>query len=100
MINNVVWLLNKVREDILDAFIIPDLNISYWDFCILLLIVGLVATVLVNSAKGISGRAASSEKIRSSRSKKNKGSKNSNGSNYGGLTASEYDELVKINRGY
>ena len=73
MINNIVWILKNVRENILEQFIIPDLNISYWDFCIYLLIVGLVATVLVNSVRGISGRAASSEKQRAF--KKNRSNK-------------------------
>ena len=51
MIENILFILNNVRENVLESFIIPGLNISYWDFCISLLIVGLLITVLVNGVK-------------------------------------------------
>lgn len=59
MIKNIVWILKTVRTELLEKFIIPDLNISYWDFCIYLLIVGVVATVLINSVSVAGGKAAS-----------------------------------------
>ncbi len=43
--------MNLVRTKILEGFILPELDISYWDFCIILAVVGIVATVLVNSVK-------------------------------------------------
>lgn len=56
MLDNIFWLLELVRTKILEAFIIPDLNISYWDFCIYSAIVGVVVTVLINGVK-VSGSA-------------------------------------------
>lgn len=50
MLENFLSILTSVRENILEAFIIPGLNISYWDFCLSLLIIGLIIKVLVNGA--------------------------------------------------
>lgn len=51
MISNFFWLMNFVRQNILEEFILPELDISYWDFCIILAVVGIVATVLLNSVR-------------------------------------------------
>ena len=57
MITNFLWLMNYVRENILEKFILPELEISYWEFLIYLAIVGVVATVLINSVQ-ISGNSS------------------------------------------
>lgn len=54
MISNFIWLMKLVRTKILEGLILPELDISYWDFCIILAVVGIVATVLINAVK-ISG---------------------------------------------
>lgn len=56
MLDNIFWLLELVRTRILEAFILPDLNISYWEFLIYSAIVGVVVTVLINGVK-VSGSA-------------------------------------------
>lgn len=56
MLDNIFWLLELVRTKILEAFIIPDLEISYWEFLIYSAIVGVVVTVLINGVK-VSGSA-------------------------------------------
>lgn len=58
MLDNIFWLLELVRTRILEAFILPDLNISYWEFLIYSAIVGVVVTVLINGVK-VSGSANS-----------------------------------------
>lgn len=45
------WLLKYVRENILEKFILPELNLSYWEFCIYLAIAGVVIVVLVNAVQ-------------------------------------------------
>lgn len=57
MITDFLWLMELVRTKILEGLILPELNISYWDFCILLAAVGIVAVVLVNSVR-VGGSAA------------------------------------------
>ena len=57
MISNLFWILNEVREKILEAFVLPELGISYWKFLIILAVVGVVITVLINSVQ-VSGSAA------------------------------------------
>lgn len=57
MISYILWLLEYVREEILEKFILPELNISYWDFCVYLAIIGVVIVVLINSVK-VSGTQA------------------------------------------
>ncbi len=59
MISNFIWLMKLVRTKILEGLILPELDISYWDFCIILAVVGIVAVVLLNSVR-ISGGSASS----------------------------------------
>ena len=56
MISYLIWLMNLVRTEILEGLNLPELDISYWDFCIILAVVGIVATVLLNCVK-ISGSA-------------------------------------------
>lgn len=51
MISNFFWLMKLVRTEILEGLILPELDISYWDFCIILAVVGIVATVLINSVR-------------------------------------------------
>ena len=56
MLDSLFWMLEQVRTKILEGFIIPDLDISYWEFCIYSAIVGVVVTVLINGVK-VSGSA-------------------------------------------
>lgn len=49
MIDNLFWLLNYIRTNLLESFIIPQLGISYWDFCIYLAVAAIVITVLINA---------------------------------------------------
>ena len=62
MLSNIFWLLNYVRENILEAFILPDLGISYWDFLIYLAIAGVVIVVLINTVQVTGGRSISASK--------------------------------------
>lgn len=55
MIEYFIWLMSHIREQIFERFIIPGLNVSYWDFCIALLVIGLLITVLVNGVKARNG---------------------------------------------
>jgi len=64
MISNFIWLMNLVRTEILEGLILPELNISYWEFCIYLAVVGVVATVLINSVRVGGGAVASSARKR------------------------------------
>lgn len=57
MISSFIWLMKLVRTEILEGLILPELDISYWDFCIILCVVGIVATVLINGVR-IGGSAA------------------------------------------
>lgn len=57
MITDFIWLMELVRTKILEGLILPQLRISYWDFCISLAAIGLVAVVLVNSVR-VGGSAA------------------------------------------
>ena len=63
--------MNFVRENILEEFVLPELNISYWEFLIYLALVGVVATVLVNGVRVGGGAAASSARKREADSYKN-----------------------------
>ena len=63
MLQNIYWLLNYVRENILEKFMLPELNISYWDFCIYLAIAGVVIVVLINAVR-VSGSSAISNSER------------------------------------
>lgn len=67
MISNFLWMLNYIREHLLEAFILPELNISYWDFCIYLAIIGVVIVVLVNAVKVSGGQTQFSSKENSYR---------------------------------
>lgn len=65
MISYFLWLMNLVRTKILEGLNLPELDISYWDFCIILAVVGVVATVLINSVHiGGSAAVSSGEKRR------------------------------------
>ena len=61
MISNLLWILKYIREELLEKFMIPELNISYWDFCIYLAMAAVVIAVLVNSVK-VSGTVSSNAK--------------------------------------
>lgn len=74
MLSNLVWIMNIVREKLFEGFIIPDLNISYWDFCISLLVIGLVVKVLVNGVPN-------SHRSKNAKKQKDKGEQNSNDNN-------------------
>lgn len=50
MLDNLFWILNEIRTKLL-SFEIPQLGISYWDFCIYLAVAGIAITVLVNAVK-------------------------------------------------
>ena len=76
MISYFFWLMNYIRENVFEAFIIPELNISYWDLCIAFLIIGLLITVLVNGVK--SSVRSSSNSVKKAR--KDKSNSNSSGS--------------------
>lgn len=72
-------IMQTIRTEILEKFTIPGLGISYWKFCIYLLIIGVVVTVLVNGVR-VSGGALSAdnrikdrEEQRIARSKSRKG---------------------------
>ena len=67
MISNILWLLRLVREEVLEKFILPELEISYWDFCIYLAIIGVVIVVLVNAVKVSGGQTQFSSKEESYR---------------------------------
>ena len=51
MLQNFWWLMNTIREEILEKFIIPGIGISYWKFLIYLAVAGVVITVLINSVR-------------------------------------------------
>lgn len=57
MITNLFWILNYIREELLEKFILPELDISYWKFLIILAMVSVVVAVLINSVR-VSGSAA------------------------------------------
>lgn len=61
MISNLFWMLNYIRENLLEKFILPELGISYWEFCIYLAMAAVVITVLINSVK-VSGTVSSNAK--------------------------------------
>ena len=64
MLENLFYILNTVREKILEGFIIPGLNMSYWEFLCMLAIVGIVITVLINSVQVGAGHGARLENIK------------------------------------
>lgn len=70
MISYMLQVMNTVRVNLLEGFILPELNISYWDFIIALLIIGLLIKVLVNSVKKEQAKA------QKQKSGKNKGNSN------------------------
>ena len=51
MLENFWYLMNTVRTEILEKFIIPGIGISYWKFLIYLAVAGVVITVLVNAVR-------------------------------------------------
>lgn len=61
MISDLIWILKTIREELLEKFMLPELNISYWDFCIYLAMAAIVITVLINSVK-VSGSGLSNVK--------------------------------------
>lgn len=70
MLDNIFWLLELVRTRILEAFIIPELNISYWEFCIYGAIVLVVVTVLINAVQVSSGSAVREGRQRKERAQR------------------------------
>ncbi len=50
-------LMDTIRTQILEQLEIPGLGISWWKFCIYLLIISVVVTVLINAVK-VSGSSA------------------------------------------
>lgn len=54
--SNLFEIMTMIREQILETFSIPGLGISYWKFCIYLLIIGVVVTVLINGVRVSAGR--------------------------------------------
>lgn len=56
MISDILWLLTLIREKILEVFILPELEISYWDFIIYMALAAVVITVLINGVR-VSGSA-------------------------------------------
>jgi len=65
MLENFWYLMNTVRTEILEKFIIPGIGISYWKFLIYLAVAGVVITVLVNGVKVSSGNAAKASRDKS-----------------------------------
>lgn len=57
-------IMQTIRTEILETFTIPGLGISYWKFCIYLLIIGVVVTVLVNGVRVSGGELATSNRIK------------------------------------
>lgn len=51
-------MLNVIRERILEALVIPGLGISWWHFCIIILVLGIVITALINAVRVSSGSLA------------------------------------------
>ena len=67
--NALDWFLNvlvTVRTEILQRFMIPGLNMSWWSFAVILLVVGILISVLINAVRASS---YSSVEMSSSRSK-------------------------------
>lgn len=63
MITTFLWIMKYVREEILEKFILPELGISYWDFCLYLAIAAIVITLLVNSIR-VSGNASFASSVK------------------------------------
>lgn len=59
MLENFWYLMNTVRTEILEKFIIPGIGISYWKFLIYLAVAGVVITVLVNAVRYTSSESVS-----------------------------------------
>lgn len=59
MFENFWWLMNTVRTEILEKFIIPGIGISYWKFLIYLAVAGVVITVLINAVRYSSAESVS-----------------------------------------
>ena len=52
--NALDWFLNvlvTVRTEILQRFMIPGLNMSWWSFAVILLVVGVLISVLINAVR-------------------------------------------------
>ena len=52
--NALDWFLNvlvTVRTEILQRFMIPGLNMSWWSFAVILLVVGILISVLINAVR-------------------------------------------------
>lgn len=73
MISSFLWIMNYVREEILEKFILPEIGISYWEFCIYLAIAAIVITLLINSIKVSSQKGQSAGKSNKNSSSKAKG---------------------------
>jgi len=65
MIDNLLYILKYIRENLLEKFNIPGLEMSYWEFLIMLAIVGIVITVLINAVQVSGSSAVKQSKINS-----------------------------------
>lgn len=60
--NVMEWFLNMlhvIREQILEGLVIPGLGISWWHFCIIILVLGIVITALINAVRVSSSASVS-----------------------------------------
>lgn len=58
-------MLNTIRTQILEYLTIPGLGISWWQFCLILLTMGIIIKVLVNVVRVSGSGAAHSGRYRS-----------------------------------
>ena len=101
MINDLFWILNYIRTELLEKFELPELGISYWEFLCLLAIVGMVITVLVNSVQVSAGHSArmknvaDREKVRlQTRDNYNSSRSKAETSGFGGPDLDSYEKLM------
>lgn len=61
MLENFWSLMNTIRTDLLEKFIIPGIGISYWKFLIYLAVAGVVITVLINAVRYTASESVSKD---------------------------------------
>lgn len=61
MLENFWSLMNTIRTELLEKFIIPGIGISYWKFLIYLAVAGVVITVLINAVRYTSSESVSKD---------------------------------------
>lgn len=59
-------MLNTIRTQILEGLTIPGLGISWWQFSLILLVMGIVVKVLINAVRVSGSNASHSARYRSS----------------------------------